>query len=187
MCVVASTTRSGFGAPPVGLVAASIIATSTPRERGEHLGVTGKIESASEQRMLVQGSRDDAVHRPRHRQLDDAIDGEPGAVPGQRLIIRVPMPAAHRLVDPGNAGRPDDVQIGRRAHARIEPRGGDDLRSDAARIAERDRETRTRHATRGGGTSSRLCGRRRRLRRRSRALPRGRRRTCPCAAYPSGA
>ena len=113
------------------------------RQVRQHLGEAGVAKPGKMKGVLVHRSRDDRIHRPRPGQLDGAFHGlgrhptgvfrEQGA--GSGLLYRSPLPApqhGHIRVE-----RPERERL--RHH----------LRPDAARVAERDGETRTSHALRG--------------------------------------
>jgi hypothetical protein len=93
------------------------------------------------QRRLVERRGDDAVHLAGPRAADRVLDGEPAQPTGERGAAgRRPLAHGHVDVD-ASAGSADDQRVDAGAHGGIGERACDDLGPDAARIAERDRET----------------------------------------------
>ena len=109
--------------------------------RGEQLGVAGKVVAAGEQRVLVERRGDDAVHVAALRELDGALHGEAGEASRISEGCRR-RPFTDVFVDGHfRAARTNDDQLRDRRNARIAQCGGNDLRPDAARVAECDGKT----------------------------------------------
>jgi hypothetical protein len=123
------------------------------RQMRQPLGVSRIRKPGEVERVLVSWSGDDRVNLALHRKLDRGLDrvtrqatGSYGTSPILTPLTRPLAPAADRQTLPdGELGelvfRPHQSEV------RIQRLGqcaGDDLRTDASRIAQRDRQSRTR-------------------------------------------
>ena len=99
------------------------------RELREHLGVTGKIVAAGEERVLVDGCGDDPLHVAGECERRRALDRESGEATAARgAAAGVPLADLLVRVHHG-AGGAHDHQLGALADARIGERQSHDLRA----------------------------------------------------------
>jgi len=104
-------------------------------ESGEHLGMSGIIEAAGEQRPLVYGSGDDARNRSFFCEIHSALDCET-AKSARELRVAAGFPFTDNLRDiEAGIGRTDYQNVTALANPWVGERLGDYLGPDAAGIA----------------------------------------------------
>jgi hypothetical protein len=122
-------------------------------EMCQPLGVPGIGEAGEVESVLVSRRGDDCVSLPLERELCRSLDGVPRQATGPYRPASIATLLAGPQTPGANREPPSDGDVGKLVFSpdqgeirvqRFDQRAGDDLRSDAARIAQRDRESRSR-------------------------------------------